>query len=175
MRAHYYRFLFSILAVTMMLALCGCGGGQRASDDIGYVIAGGTEAIDSVLSANSGRWVLVNVWATWCRPCVAETPDLIEFAHRMADRPLQMLGLSADRFTDDDTTAIRKVTEFQHKHFVPYPNLVFLGTVDALTEYLDLSGALPTTILFDPEGHPVQHFVGKLEREQFEIIKKQVG
>jgi thioredoxin-related protein len=47
--------------------------------------------------------------------------------------------------------------------------------MDALTEHLELGGALPTTILFDPQGNPAQQFVGKLDEPQFAAIKKQVG
>ena len=152
----------------------GCGD-RPVKHDTGRVVAGGIEAIDSVLTANRGQWVLLNVWATWCRPCVAEMPDLVAFAETMADRPLTVLGISTDYFTDDDTTAIRKVTEFLHRYSVPYPNLVFIGDMDALTERLQLSGAIPTTILFDPQGKPAQQYVGKLEREQFDAVKKRVG
>jgi thiol-disulfide isomerase/thioredoxin len=139
------------------------------------VFTGDIATIDSVLTANRGKWLVVNAWATWCRPCVAETPDLVAFTNSMAGQPFATLGISTDYFTDDDTTAVRKVSEFQTKHSIPYPNLVYLGSMDDLTNRLELSGALPTTILFDPQGKPAQHFVGKLDQPQFATIKKHVG
>lgn len=81
-----------------------------------------------------------------------------------------MLGLSVDNFIVDDTTAMRKVTEFQLAHRIPYPNLIYTGTPDQLTERLDLPGPLPTTILFDPMGNPIKQIVGVLEDADFEWI-----
>jgi thiol-disulfide isomerase/thioredoxin len=156
-----------------LIVLTHCGQ-QATTEQIGPVFTGGIEVVDSVLAANAGRFVLINVWATWCRPCVAETPNLVAFAHDTQERPLTMLGLSTDYFTVDDTTAVRKVSDFQTKNAIPYPNLVFTGTVDDLTERLDLDGPLPTTILFDPSGQPVQQFMGKLDDKQLEWIVKQV-
>ena len=175
MRDHHApRVLVRLSALLFLTVVSGCGE-QAARHDTGRVFTGGIEAVDSVLAANRGKWVLLNVWATWCRPCVAETPDLVAFANSMAGRPFTTFGISTDYFTDDDTTAIRKVSEFQIKHSVPYPNLVFIGGVDALTERLQLAGALPTTILFDPQGNSVEHSAGKLERGQLDVIRERVG
>lgn len=86
-----------------------------------------------------------------------------------------MLGLSVDNFIVDDTTAMRKVTEFQLAHRIPYPNLIYTGTPDQLTELLDLPGSLPTTILFDPTGRPIKQIVGVLDDADFEWITGNVG
>jgi len=154
--------------------LAGCNASDPPAQS-GQIISGGVSAIDSVLTANRGRWVVMNVWATWCRPCVAETPDLIAFAQGMRERPLTMMGVSTDYFTVDDTAAVRKVTEFQTRHGVPYDNLVFIGSVDDLTERLDLNGALPTTILFDPTGHVVQQYVGLMERADLDSLALRIS
>jgi thiol-disulfide isomerase/thioredoxin len=162
------------LAALAIAAFMGCGGAGTAASP-GPVLTGNVATIDSLLSAQSGRWVLVNVWATWCRPCVAETPDLVAFAHEMKERPLSMVAVSTDYFTVDDTTAVRKVTEFQLKQDIPYANLVFMGTVDELTERLDLDGPLPTTILFGPDGQSQKQFIGRLEDDDLRWIASQVG
>src|SRR5438477_186992 len=43
-----------------------------------------------------GRVVLLNVWATWCAPCRAETPALIDIQNQYRDRGLKVVGVSVD-------------------------------------------------------------------------------
>ena len=90
-----------------------------------------------------GHWLLVNLWATWCAPCVREMPSLDRLQARLGDRVL-VLAISEDR---------------------KGPEVVdpFLGKLDvkAMTIYLDPGAhahqafgirGLPTTFLIDPEG-----------------------
>ncbi len=178
MIAHRNRNIAISACVILALAiLVGCTESESVPDspETGPVITGYLDAIDSLVAANEGRWVLVNVWATWCRPCVAETPDLVAFANKMKGRPLTMLGLSADYFTADDTTAVRKVKEFQEKYAIPYTNLVFLGSTDELTDHLDLSGALPTTILFNPSGEVANQYIGLVEKAELDKIARRIS
>ena len=164
-----------ILSLTVAAGiLAGCNASEPPAHS-GQILSGGVAAIDSVLSANRGKWVVMNVWATWCRPCVAETPDLVAFAEGMRERPLTMLGISTDYFTVDDTAAVRKVTEFQTRYGVPYDNLVFIGSVDDLTDRLNLNGALPTTILFDPSGAVAAQYIGLMERTDLDSIALRIG
>jgi thiol-disulfide isomerase/thioredoxin len=171
MRTVSWRGFAWLMTLCSLVLTVGCTNEQPAVRMSEGVFTGHIATIDSVLAANQGKWLMVNVWATWCRPCVAETPDLVAFTKSMDGQPFAAIGISTDYFTDDDTTAVRKVSEFQTKHSIPYPNLVYLGSMDALTEHLELSGALPTTILFDPLGKPSQYFVGKLEQAQFTAIE----
>ncbi|HSH00789.1 MAG TPA: TlpA disulfide reductase family protein, partial [candidate division Zixibacteria bacterium] len=115
------------------------------------------------------------VWATWCRPCVAETPELVAFARAQRDSGLRLIGVSTDYFTVDDTTALRKVTAFQQTQQIPYANLIYTGGVDDLTTQLDLPGPLPTTILFNPTGEAVEQISGRLEDADFVRIATTVS
>jgi len=166
------RFAVLILALGLVYAIVGCSSDEQPTvRNTPGVMLSTMDMIDSVLTANQGKWVLVNIWATWCRPCVAETPDLVAFADFMSDRPFTVVGISTDTFTDDDTTAVRKVTAFQAKNSIPYPNLVYTGSIDELANRFDLSGAVPTTILYDPQGIVKQQFVGMMGHPQFTAIE----
>ena len=167
-------FQTAILIAAVLTAAQGCGRTDQA-ESLGPILTGGDATVDSLLSSYRGKWVLVNIWATWCRPCVVETPELVEFAHKTQSQPLAMFGISVDNFIVDDTTALRKVTDFQSTHRIPYTNLIYTGTSDQLTELLDLPGALPITILFDPEGNPVKQIVGMLDDADFEWIAGKLG
>ena len=146
-----------------------------SSDSLGPVVTGELDSIDSLLTANEGKWVIVNVWATWCRPCVVETPDLVAFAHRINNERMTIIGLSTDYFRVHDTTAMRRVSAFQTKHAIPYANLVFTGTKTQLTKRLELSGMLPTTIVFNPSGKIVEQFIGIIEKDDLDDLAERIG
>lgn len=157
------------LFAAALLFVTGCGGTEPPA--LGVVLVGGVDTVDSVLAANRGRWVMVNLWATWCRPCVAETPDLVEFANNLKTAPLTLLGVSADYFVADDTTAVRKVRDFQAAQRIPYANIVFMGTPDDLTGRFNVGGVLPTTILINPAGETVRQTVGILGDADFDTAR----
>ena len=49
------------------------------------------------LTDYEGKVVLLNVWATWCTPCVKELPELVRLSHQWADKGVVVLGVSVDR------------------------------------------------------------------------------
>ncbi len=102
------------------------------------------------LAGSKGKVVLVNFWATWCGPCRAEIPDLVELQKKYKDR-LQILGLVVD---DDDLDAIKK---FATRFGINYP--VALATNDIRIQYGGIP-ALPTSFVLDSEGRVVQKHEG---------------
>lgn len=105
------------------------------------------------LSAFRGRPLLVNLWATWCGPCVVEMPSLDALAARPGSE-IRILAVSQDSGAD----AREKVTGFfRARGFVrlePYLD-VNMGLMTALR--LD---TLPTTILYDSQGREVWRMTG---------------
>jgi thiol-disulfide isomerase/thioredoxin len=97
-----------------------------------------------------GKVILLNFWATWCGPCRAEIPDLVELQERYKDR-LQIIGLIVD---DDDTDAIKKFVE---EAGVNYP--VAVATPEVRIKYGGIP-ALPTSFVLDTEGRIVQKHTG---------------
>jgi thiol-disulfide isomerase/thioredoxin len=102
------------------------------------------------LADTKGKVVLVNFWATWCGPCRAEIPDLVELQNKYKDR-LQILGLVVD---DEDQAAIKK---FVAKFRINYP--VAIATDALRLEYGGIP-ALPTSFVLDSEGRVVQKHEG---------------
>lgn len=109
---------------------------------------------DVTLGDFRGKPLLVNLWATWCAPCVKELPTLDRLS-RSKGGALQVLAISQD--------------------MGPHPSVeAFLAThkIDDLKSYQDskmaLSGALgaevlPTSILYDARGREVWRYVGDLD------------
>ncbi len=102
------------------------------------------------LADSRGKVILLNFWATWCGPCRAEIPDLVELQNKYKDR-LQILGLVVD---DDDQDAIK---DFVEKFGINYP--VALATNDIRMQYGGIA-ALPTSFVLDAEGRIVQKHEG---------------
>lgn len=88
----------------------------------------------------SGQVVVLNVWATWCPPCIVETPGFVDLAAEFSG-DVQFLGVSQD----DDAAAVRA---FAEKHDVPYPLLVGPPVSGTLTPV----AVLPTTFVIDRRG-----------------------
>ncbi|MCI0405840.1 MAG: TlpA family protein disulfide reductase [candidate division Zixibacteria bacterium] len=100
--------------------------------------------------------LVVNFWATWCGPCTLEVPDLVKFYESVDTSRLQMIGVSADFFVVGDSAKIvAKVADFLTQKKVAYPNFIFHGSVDSLSNLFNLSGVLPETIIYDSAGREV--------------------
>lgn len=102
------------------------------------------------LAATRGKIVLLNFWASWCGPCRAEVPDLVELQERYKDR-LQVIGLIVD---DDDMDAIH---QFVKEFGINYP--VGIAPVELRMQYGGIP-ALPTSFVLDTQGRVVQKHVG---------------
>ena len=102
------------------------------------------------LEAFRGKVVLLNFWATWCGPCRAEIPSLVELQKRYKDG-LQVIGLAVDEENEG------YVRSFAGTQGINYP--VAMGTPDVRIAYGGV-GALPTVFVIDTEGRIVQKHVG---------------
>jgi thiol-disulfide isomerase/thioredoxin len=110
----------------------------------------GLDGKQVTLSDSHGKVILLNFWASWCGPCRAEIPDLVELQNKYKDQ-LQILGLVVD---DDDADAIK---EFVEKFAINYP--VALATNNVRIQYGGIP-ALPTSFVLDSGGRIVQKHEG---------------
>lgn len=101
----------------------------------------------------AGRPLLINVWASWCAPCVEEMPELERFAATQGDNGVQVLGLALD--TADG------VRGFLQRIPVDYPIVVETpGPRDASVQLGNTQGLLPYSVLFDAQGRLVKAKLG---------------
>jgi thiol-disulfide isomerase/thioredoxin len=110
------------------------------------------------LAQYRGKWVLVNIWATWCAPCVAEIPAL-ESMHR-SNANLVVLGVAAD---GQDT---RRVMQFAGKLGATYP--IISADRQVISQFQPRG--YPTTILYDPGGQPALVKEGSITRQDIETV-----
>jgi cytochrome c biogenesis protein CcmG/thiol:disulfide interchange protein DsbE len=89
-----------------------------------------------------GRWVLVNLWASWCIPCRQEAPVLDRFARQYRERGVSVLGIDVQDNSDD-------ALAFVQDYHVAYPQLRSIG--DERSAAFGSTG-VPENFLVDPRG-----------------------
>jgi cytochrome c biogenesis protein CcmG, thiol:disulfide interchange protein DsbE len=112
------------------------------------------------LSDYRGKVVVLNFWATWCPPCVEETPSLIELNKRLASRNGVVLGVSVD----DDAAAYQK---FITDHGINFPT-----SRDASKKYAQDYGTVmyPETYIIDRHGKIARKVIGPQDWNSAEMV-----
>ena len=110
-----------------------------------------------------GKVVVVDFWATWCAPCVAEIPGYVELQKKYGKDGLAIVGVSMDRI------APAKVKAFAEKHGMNYT--VVIGGSDT-TDAFGGFEAIPTTFLIDRQGRIVHQKTGAWEHAEYEALVK---
>lgn len=103
-------------------------------------------------SAWKGKVVLLNFWATWCGPCRAEIPDLINLQNKYKDQ-LVIVGLSVDEGPAAD------VKKFVAEHQMNYPVAIVDEKIEGLFGGVS---SIPSTFVLNTEGKMVQRHIGLL-------------
>ena len=101
-----------------------------------------------------GKPLLVNLWATWCAPCIAEMPTLDALAGREKDR-LRVLTISQDLDGRDKVEAFFTKQGYRHLETWLDPQMALMGELKVDT--------LPTSILYDSQGREIWRMVGMEE------------
>jgi cytochrome c biogenesis protein CcmG/thiol:disulfide interchange protein DsbE len=102
------------------------------------------------LKSYRGQIVVVNLWATWCPPCVEETPSMVQFAEKMKSHGVVVLGISVD----EDANALR---DFVNENHISYP----IGRdPDRSLSARYGTFQFPETYILDRRGHVAEKVIG---------------
>lgn len=105
-----------------------------------------------------GKWVVVNYWATYCGPCVAELPALNTIAKRFKDNVV-VLGMEAGETEKGD------LKQFVDEHHLSYP---IAPTQDNTMFAMGLIYGVPTTFIVNPKGQIVDTHMGAISVGQLQ-------
>ena len=154
------KYLFCVLLV-ITVVLAGCNGGSHpprigsAAPD--FTITDSEHTVS--LSQFKGKLVLLNFWATWCPPCVAEMPDLVKLQKQMGDK-VTIVAVSEDA---DDSA---------YKQFIRDHNISLLTVRDVKQSTNELYGSFkfPETYVIDRNGKIVRKFIGAADWTSPDIV-----
>lgn len=105
------------------------------------------------------KLTVVNVWVSWCGPCVQEIPELQKLYESMKDKDVNVIGLAQDAGTDLDA-----VKEIIDKNKVTYQNIVPEGATE---DFVMSIMAFPTTFFVDSDRNIVGVIQGNRNLEAF--------
>lgn len=118
------------------------------------------------LAAREGRVVLVNFWATWCRPCLEEIPALMALEAELGDRGFDLVAVSLDYPGDQETL----IAPFLDKWFPGFVTFLSLeNDMDAIVSVVDpyWNEVLPTSYLIARDGTVAKRIQGGSTAEEF--------
>jgi len=106
-----------------------------------------------------GKWVIVNVWATWCGTCRKELPDLVSLHEKHRDGDIVVVGINFEEI------GRQELKDFVAAQNIPYP---VLRTVPVRKTPLGPVPALPTTYIVNPAGKVVAGEIGLVTQQNLE-------
>lgn len=145
--------------------LCTATAVASEKHDPAILVSMDRDAMREELSASQGRVVLVNLWATWCTPCLQEIPDLLAIEAESPANDFRLLAISMDDIHNQGWVA-----QFKAEYF---PALVsFINAemdMDSLVSVIDpvWNETLPTSYIFNRDGEVVKKVQGKKSIEFF--------
>ncbi len=178
MNSKHLRF-WAVLSAAGLAAVAGAASVRaaapaRAAKPKGAAITATDGAgLKQLLAAHKGKVVVLNLWATWCPPCVAEFPDLVKLHNAYAAKGLTVVAVSLDEPEDR-----AKVDAFIKEQKAAFPVVVRKGAeAEELVNAVDKnwSGAIPVTYIFDRSGKRYgAGMVGQHSYQKFEAAVKPV-
>ena len=103
------------------------------------------------LADYKGQVVLLNIWATWCRPCVEEMPSMEKLHQELKNEKFVILAVSIDE------SGARAVLPFMKKHKLSFPALIdSAGTINSLYQ----TAGVPESFIIDKNGKIVEEVIG---------------
>lgn len=147
------------------------------------------EALAKLARNDSDRLRVINVWATWCAPCVAEFPELVALSRRFANRDFELITISMDdprqepqvkRFLEKQGAApsnrLRRLLAADGRTTTHY--LYDGASTDALVKAVDPEwpGPLPHTVVIAPGGKVVYRHNGAIDPAELrDVVLRELG
>lgn len=113
------------------------------------------------LADYKGKTVLLNIWATWCPPCVAEMPSMEKLYQELKNEDFEILAVSID------VTGSNEVAPFMKKHRLSFPALI--DTQGTIKDLYQTTG-VPESFIIDKDGIIAKKIIGPREWATPDVI-----
>lgn len=141
------------------LAQAECASGQRdCLPNINYV---DTDGVTYPRDSLAGKVVLVNFWATWCRPCEKEIPDLSKVYDKYKSRGVVFLGVLIDNPDN------QQLLNFRSDHEMTYP--IIRANRELMDSY-NHPNAYPVTFVYDRSGKQIYSHLGAMRELELDSL-----
>lgn len=146
------------LVVLLLSSLLAAADSALAANDFTLKDTAGKK---HTLTQYSGKWVLINYWATWCPPCLEEVPDLVALYDSRKNKDVMVIGVVFDY------ESVKDVHDYVDDMLMSYP--IVLGD-DEVASQIGKVDVLPTTFIYNPRGDLVKTKHGKVTKQYLESI-----
>lgn len=125
--------------------------------------------IKSIIKNEGNNYRLINLWATWCGPCIIEFPEFITIDRMYRGRNFEFISLSADKINKkDEVLRFLKEKEASNKNYI-YSGANTYNLIEAVDE--NWQGVLPYTLLIAPGGELIYSVDGPIDPL---LLKKEI-
>lgn len=188
----FYQMIFGVLVLPALL-LSGCTGGtdgKTVETDPGagavssppvqeetpseeessaiFVTFEGTDLEGNTVSEDvftQSKLTMVNVWATYCNPCLREMPGLGELAAEYDGSEFQIIGIVSDVREGEEQALVESLVQQTGAN---YPHLLLNDSIN--NAFMGSVSGVPTTFFFDGEGMYLGGVVGSAEKSEWEEL-----
>jgi len=123
--------------------------------------------LEQALKAEQGNIVVVNLWATWCAPCLVEIPDLMKLEKDLAELKVKLIGISVD---EPRAATLGQIEALRAQRFPGFNTYARDKTeVDTLVSVIDpaWNEVVPTTYILGRDGKLKTRIQGKKSLDEF--------
>jgi thiol-disulfide isomerase/thioredoxin len=140
--------------------------GEKNTTSAVTVVPIDKKGLKTLVEERHGKILLLNIWATWCAPCVAEFPDLVKLSRAYDTSKVEVVAISAD-YPDEIES---KILPFLRKMNVPFR--VYVAQFEHQEDFINAvnpawSGALPATATYNAQAKQQMFHVGQLAFDDF--------
>lgn len=148
--------LVSFLSLFLTIISCNISNNKIAKD---FYVLSDLEGNAFDLDKQKGNVVILNIWATWCKPCIAEFESLEKVKEKFQDRNIKIIAVS-----NED---LKLINEFLDKRKYNLKFIKLNGDLSYFNAY-----SLPTTVVFDKSGEEAFRLTGGVDFNTNNFINK---